>query len=570
MSALFRCHESSTTWADVTLIERFRWAVLQLEVLCTLKLDADLRTTLGRLPPRLEELYADIYENQVSLHHGATGRSTISNVLKWLLSAQTQMSSFEFRRAVAMNLPISIDEFTIEHILDLCHNFVVFDDAFDTLRFTHLSVREFLESRAEYAPVACHVFAGEVCLMQLIGSTKSSNAKNLLKDEYDVDVFSKVAGTSESMVGSFHNYSTLYWMKHCAIIGEDARQSHARFQKLFQFFLSTDCGDPSPLDVWMLSYRHREYDEHAPYYLRKALNNYPSPSIRPLFLACAFGICEIVRERLASCHLGVEEERMAWEIAVFGDQDEVLKILLTHHRDCYIPDDFVQKVATYMKAGILARVLLKAPNTPLTADLVVAALMTNTKQSGKLDAILNHYGTSSVSDDILVTAAADLSGSTFQALLNQRDIKISEEMFTRAARGKNHEVVRFLVDHQDFQPTVAILEETVHLCDHEILQIMLERGSLTVTPKTMCRAAANEDTRVLQLLLNSGGVVSHSALVSAAACGLAPSLRMLLDYDRNVSRAMLRMGVCNRRDSEAVTTILLAEADEPMIRDEMN
>jgi len=558
--------------ANLLLLERFRWAALQLEVLCTLKLDADVRTTLGRLPPGLEELYLEIYKKQISRYGGEAGRVTISNILKWLLFAQTQMNSFELRTAVAMDLPISAEELNKEHILDLCHNFVVFDDALDTFRFAHLSVREFLETRAEYAPVACHVLAAEICLIQLIGSTKSSTAKDLLKDQCVVDVSSKLASTSESIVGGFHKYSTLYWTKHCASIGEEGRQTHARFRGLFQFFLSTDCGSPSPLDAWMLSYRHREYGEYAPYYLRAALDEYPSPLTTPFFLACNFGFCEILRESLKNPQLGAEERRTVWEIATFGGQDEVLKTLLTQRGECDIPEYFVGKVALHMKAETLAWVLDQAPNTKLTADLVISASGNRQDgRTGKVDVLLNHYDASKFSNEILAAAASEISGSKFQALLDRRkDIELSEDMFTRAVIGENHEVVKLLIDHQDFHFTTTTLEKVVADCNCEMLQFMLEHGATTITSKAMREAALNQDGGVLQLLLNYGGTISHSVLVAAAAHGFAPILRMLLDHDQAISRAMLRMGARNWRDGKAVMILLLAEADDAMIRKELN
>jgi hypothetical protein len=253
------------------------------------------------------------------------------------------MNSFELRTAVAIELPISVEEVNKEYILDLCHDFVVFDDALDTFRFAHLSVREFLKTRAEYTPVACDVLAAEICLIQLIGSTESLTAKDLFKDKCAVNVYSKLASTSESIVGGFHKYSTLYWTKHCASILEEGRQTHARFPGLFQFFLSTDCGSPSPLDAWMLSYRHRDYGDHALYYLRKALDEYPNPLTTPFLLACAFGFCEILRESLKNPQLGVEERRTAWDIAALSGQDEALKTLLTKRGECDIPEDFVEK-----------------------------------------------------------------------------------------------------------------------------------------------------------------------------------------------------------------------------------
>ncbi|EEB87376.1 hypothetical protein MPER_15283, partial [Moniliophthora perniciosa FA553] len=40
----------------------FLWVTLQLEVLCRLKLDEDVRDRLGRLPTKLADLYQEIYE----------------------------------------------------------------------------------------------------------------------------------------------------------------------------------------------------------------------------------------------------------------------------------------------------------------------------------------------------------------------------------------------------------------------------------------------------------------------------------------------------------------------------
>lgn len=558
--------------ANLSLLERFRWAVLQLEVLCTLKLDVDVRTTLGRLPPGLEELYSEIYKKQISRYVGEAGRATISIILKWLLFAQTQMKSFELRTADAMDLPISVAELNKENILDLCHNFVVYDDALDTFRFAHLSVREFLETRAEYAPVACHVLAAETCLIQLIGSTESSTAKYFLKDQCAVDVSGKLASASESIVGGFHKYSTLCWTKHCASIGEEGRQTHARFRRLFQFFLFTDCGSPSPLDAWMLLFRRREYGVDAPFYLRAALDKYSSPLTTPFFLACNFGFCEILRESLKNLQLGADERRTAWEIAALGCQDEVLKTLLTQRGECDIPESFVGIVAFDMEAETLAWVLDQAPNTKLTASLVISASQNRQEgRTSKVDVLLNHFDASTFSNEILAAAASEISGSKFQALLDRRKgIELSEDMFTRAVIGENHEVVKLLLDHQDFYFTATTLVKVVANCNCETLQVMLERGVTTITSRIMRQAASNPDGGVIQLLLNNGGTISHSVLVAAAAYGFAPILRMLLDHDQAISRAMLRVGAQNWRDGKDVMILLLAEADDTMIRNELN
>ena len=541
--------------------------------MCTLKLDADVKNTLGRLPPNLEELYVEIYEQQISQYHGKAGRATIGHILKWLLFAHRQMNSFEFCTAVTLNLPISAGELDKEHILDLCHNFVIYDDTLDTFRFAHLSVREFLETRAEYAQIPCHVLAAETCLIQLIGSTNTGTARDFLKNECAFEDFSKLASASESMVGSFHKYATIYWIPHCASIGEEGRQKDSHFQRLFRFFLFTDCGTLSPLDAWMLSYRHCPYDEYAPFYLRRALDNYSTPVIAPLFLACAFGFCEILRESLENLRLSVQESREAWEIALLGEQDEALKILLTQRGDREIPRSFVEMVAGNMKVETLDWVLSQAPDTPITADLIkiVSGARRWSGRSDGADILFNRINASRMSKQILAAAAGQLSGSRFQDLLDRYpSFDVSEDMLVEAVSQENWEVMELLLDNSELQLTTRALEGALERCDVSGLRKMLMRSTNTITPRAMRLAATNKDCSVLQLLLDYGGTVSHSVLVVAAACGYEPVLNILLHGDRAVSKVMLRMGARNWRDADGVGRLLLAKANITLVEEELS
>ena len=535
-----------------------------------MKLDADVRTTLGRLPPGLKELYEEIYDKQITRYNAEAGRAAINNILKWLLVARTQLDLSAFRTAVSMNLPVS-EELSKERMLDLCHNFIVFDDNLDTFRFAHLSVREFLETRSEFAPIACHTLAAEICLVQLIGSTLTSNARDFLKNEYIFDVSSRPASSLESIVGSFHKYSTLYWTTHCISIGEKDRQNHARFRRLFEFFLFSDQGDPSPLNAWMLSYRHCRYDRDAPYYLRAALDEYPSPLVAPFFLASAFGFCEILRESLLNSQLGGEERKRAWEIAAFGEQDEALKTLLTERGEHDLPPEFVVSLAGIVKDENLPWLLSQAPDTKLTVDLVnsVSSLNRSGGTMGRVDVLFNHFDGSDLSAGILTAAAAALSGSRFQALLDRRkDIELSETMLLRALEGQNYDVIKLLIDRGTFPLSAVVLERAVVSCDNGILRSVLERCNTSISTSAMCAAATKDDTTALELFLDHGGAICHSVLVVAAAKGCASVLQFLLTHLQLISRIMLQSGCRNLRDGKAVMSLLLAEASDALIEEE--
>ncbi|KAF1946986.1 hypothetical protein EJ02DRAFT_331027, partial [Clathrospora elynae] len=147
----------------------FRWASMQLQHLCLLKRDADIRNTVDRLPPDLHTLYGGIYD-MLSTSPGKFGATVFKNVLHWLLCAQRTLHADEFLTAVSIDLRGESDPDPVskELVLDICNNFVVFDSQLDTFRFAHLSVREFLEQRPEYDQPATNRLIAEVCLWSVL------------------------------------------------------------------------------------------------------------------------------------------------------------------------------------------------------------------------------------------------------------------------------------------------------------------------------------------------------------------------------------------------------------------
>ena len=325
----------------------FRWASLQLELLCTMKLDQDVRTRLGRLPPKLEQLYQETYENNLLKYPGEVGQSTIKNIMKWLLCAQRQMKSSEFCTAVAMNT-VPAEELTNEHVLDLCHNFVVFDDGLDVFRFAHLSVREFLEKRAEYVANSCHLLAAETCLLQFIGSSNWSAAEAFLQHHYTLDLCGRVASTAE-LSGGFHSYATDFWPRHCHLIGEEGRKSDPRFERVFHFFLSDALSGLSPLNIWIRSDRRKIRDGHLQRFLDRRLGG--EPEYRAYYVACAYGFCEILRAHMNG--KSPKNREIGWLLAAENNEVEVLKLLLSHRGEDEIGIELVGSVALNMDPDTL-------------------------------------------------------------------------------------------------------------------------------------------------------------------------------------------------------------------------
>ena len=159
------CHEPLL--CSTNMLKRFRWASLQLQSLCSTTTDEAVQERLRRLPPKLEDLYLELYEKLTKESADADREVTI-NALSWLLCAQRTLSSAEFLVALSVTAQRPFRRLTKEHVLQMCSNMIVLDSSLDTFRFAHLSVREFLEKRPEYSAAQTNSVAAERCLLELL------------------------------------------------------------------------------------------------------------------------------------------------------------------------------------------------------------------------------------------------------------------------------------------------------------------------------------------------------------------------------------------------------------------
>ena len=160
------------------MITRFLWASLQLQSLCSVRTDEAIQERLEQLPPKLEDLYLELYEKLTKTSANAD-REVAINAFSWLLCAQRTLTTGEFLAALSMT-PRRHFKLTKEHILELCSNMVVFDSTLDTFRFAHLSVREFLEKRPEYTRMAQNALAAETCLLNVLSAAENPTSRRLL------------------------------------------------------------------------------------------------------------------------------------------------------------------------------------------------------------------------------------------------------------------------------------------------------------------------------------------------------------------------------------------------------
>jgi ankyrin repeat protein len=145
--------------------DRFRWVSLQLQNLCDprrMKIEADILHELGHLPRTLAELYAIIYDQIVQ--SGPSSRLIGERALKWIMVAREPLKTQELISAVAVDDAGGQYSITKDDILNMTCNLLEEDPVLDRFRFAHMSVLEYLESRADYNAEEINLLASWRCL----------------------------------------------------------------------------------------------------------------------------------------------------------------------------------------------------------------------------------------------------------------------------------------------------------------------------------------------------------------------------------------------------------------------
>jgi hypothetical protein len=307
-----------------TLIEKakgmFRLVSLHIESLCDptrVKTKANVLHVLENLPPDLEKSY-DYILAQISSSQ-KPNPEIASRVFKWLLSAREQLSSQTFILAVCSGME-DVGLITQFDVLSVCSNLVLYDEDFDTFRFAHLSVVEYLERRDEYSPAAANAFCAEQCLSWIINRGDSSFTSSdfnvpIARPQYstgrkgkkraqDTEDFYRSSALSKalfvSVVQSFSTHADMEWGEYARLAGRF--RSEGRLQTLLDgFLLPLDANNVSASDsfeLWMdridIGPKRDEYN-----FIKNWQKN-------PLFAACAFDLSEIVAALLKDIPDGLD------------------------------------------------------------------------------------------------------------------------------------------------------------------------------------------------------------------------------------------------------------------------
>ncbi|KAI9787978.1 MAG: hypothetical protein M1816_007282, partial [Peltula sp. TS41687] len=450
-----------------------RWASLQLQNLCSFKLDADICDHLGRLPPTLETLYSELYD-KVSAEPAEFGNGIFRNVLTWLLCAQRTLKRAEFLAAISIIANKDFELVSKDEVLELCNNFVVFDTQLDTFRFTHLSVREFLEKRPEYTAIATNSLVAEICLLILISTTPNSAAERFLSEHGQHPI------KGSCNMNDFGQYPKLYWAKHCQLAA-DAR-AHGSLKDAFQFFLSSGADPTSAFSMW-ISQSSELLTSNIEWDLYYRLQDIKAASASNIFVAGSFDFPEVLED---------EHER---------------KSSFANHTNSW-GADIIEVCMKHGSCKTMIRLLdLQGDDIKITEEGVKAAAGDYESGEEVMRLLLDKRGEEVKITEGVVEAAAGNSWSgekVVRLLLDQRgeEVKITEGVVEAAARNfrSGEEVMRLLLDRRGKE--VMITEGVVEAAagndesGEKVMRLLLHRRGeeVKITEAVVEAAAGNNES----------------------------------------------------------------------------
>ena len=557
----------------------FRWASLQLDVLRPLKRDEDIRARLGKLPRELEVLYLEVYSNLISAQ-AEVGRSIIDNTLKWLLCAKKRLHASEFLIAVAANLGTSDGDISVDSLLDLCNNFVLYDEAQDLFRFAHLSVREFLEKRPEFGEASCSGLAAECCLLQIIASSDCPNTEHLISDAHLLRLRRSQTSREPSSSASFLEYANESWMDYCQSIPLSDRLADSKFARVFSFFFSDMPGTASLLNAWVQWYCNRmliDTGSARQWKLQDTLMGCSKSLSQSFFVAAYYGFCEIVTSCVSDRRMGDEEKDQGLLLAAMTAQPQTFDIISQNREEWAVTEALLLHAVRALDKKRLAWLLDKSPVAMIT-NRVFAAVAEHWDH-GKMIILLNKYPDILVTERMLEVAIRNVSLDQFKKLIARaaKPVLTGKIFFSphyvRPQSSKSiaaclEKLVLLLDCMEKSSLTPDLIESAIFYSDEVVIETMLKRGGVSNITDRAVVLAARRGPNIFRLVVQKGGKITDTVLDSMASSCDAQAWQVLIKqgYKFSVNVKHLKLAACN---DEAVLSLLLEHADDTELVDEM-
>lgn len=168
----------------------FQWVALQIDQLEGCKTQSSIDKKLDNLPRTLEQAYDEIWQ-QIREYDDEVEKLFVERAMLWVMAAQRPFTSEQLLAAVRVNptgdSPVLDDMIYEGDLRDLCKNLLTIDSEQGVWRFSHLSVREYLEKRMGWTPIRAQHHAAAACLNLFVQLDDEVDARRQQSVRHDRD-----------------------------------------------------------------------------------------------------------------------------------------------------------------------------------------------------------------------------------------------------------------------------------------------------------------------------------------------------------------------------------------------
>lgn len=492
--------------------------------------------------------------------------------------------------------PKEVDsEFDPDSLLEMCHNLVTVDNQ-SQVRFTHLSVQEYLERRGDFTLDDTHSMAATICLRVLLSDrTPTSWASKTVFD-----------------------YSVSHWMEHAS------RCAGSRaVLDLLRIFLGTVSTPGKAYRRWYKialgrSKHSSDYSASSPY-PEDPLGHLYSEPLNPVFAVCCFhlgtgledfwewgtfdinsknefgetllyvasltGNVPIVKsllENKANVNISRDQEygfpgRNPFTAAITSNQAKIAVMLLGsgagagHFGEEFYTNPLVLSVARGVDETMVKTIIESGHKVEITNTVLLLAAAHPTSACQILEILLARDPTIQVTETILAVVASNDDAQALKMLLAKKwdsTFQITEKILRAAAWSHNVEALEtLLATDSTLQTTEAILLTALRNCNERFLQTLLASDfTIRITDDILSASALKGNPVAMEMLLdrdsNSTFKITEAALLVAASSRTTKILKMLLarnsEPTAKITEIVLLVAAANTAVAPEVLEILLA------------
>ncbi|GMF75474.1 unnamed protein product [Aspergillus oryzae] len=303
--------------------EMFLWVKLQVDFLCRKKTEDDILGPLASLSANLDQIYGRTLAAILTLD--VTAKRVAGQVLSWLLFARRPLSVEVLHGILQLDRYVQLSGRV--DIIDICHNLVLVDPGLDTLDFCHPSAREFMQQQDLFSAARANQLIATICLQQCIAGPASDPDASQLS-------------SSTLPVQELYHYTAVYWPEHVRDSeNEDEKDTLMQDTVLFVLGANDDESTVSPAFlVWMEWIRSAIKDLPRYHQISSKFEPLLSTEMSPLFLACVFGLSDLL-DRVFALNWSLDIEARSdtghtgLYLACSYGHDHVVSKLLSHNAD---------------------------------------------------------------------------------------------------------------------------------------------------------------------------------------------------------------------------------------------